>query len=84
MAKQKAKAEKKAEKKAEEKAEKKEGHRHKVKPPHFIDQPFFETPIGKLKRSPTFVPGRSLEEQLKLDRPRRRPRSFERLRRVKG
>ncbi len=78
MAKQKAKAEARAEKKAEEKA------KEKRKPPHFVDQPFFETPIEKLKRSPTFIPGRPLEEQLKFDRPRRRPHSFERLRRVKG
>ena len=70
---------------AKQKKETKESkERTKEKAPDFVDQPFFETKIKDLKRSPSFVPGRSLEEQLKFDRPRRRPRSFERLRRVKG
>lgn len=70
---------------AKQKKETKESkERTKEKAPDFVDEPFFKTPIGKLKQSPSFVPGRSLEEQLKFDRPRRRPRSFERLRRVKG
>ncbi len=33
-------------KKAEEKRKEKDGHRHKVKPPHFIDQPFAHFPGG--------------------------------------
>jgi len=55
----------------------------KEKAPHFIDEPFFDVPIKELKRSPGFVPGRSLEEQLRFDRPRRRHQRGG-VRRVKG
>ncbi len=60
MAKQRVKAEEKA--MAKKKAEK------KPRPSHFADEPFFTIPIKELKRSPTFIPGRSLEEQLRFDR----------------
>ncbi len=55
----------------------------KEKAPHFIDQPFFETKIKDLKRAPAFVPGRSLKEQIELDRPSRR-KGLARVRRAKG
>ena len=60
-----------------------EKRKEKARPPHFVDEPFFKTPIGELKKSPTFVPSRSLKEQIELDRPSRRKQRGG-VRRVKG
>ncbi len=70
MAKQKAKAEEKAmaKKKVEERVKEKPKETPKRRPPHFADEPFFTHPIGELKRSPTFSPGRPLKEQIRFDR----------------
>ena len=66
------------------KGKQKEKPKEKAKrPPHFVDQPFFETKIKDLKRAPTFVPGRSLKEQIELDRPSRR-KGLARVRRAKA
>ena len=64
-------------KKAEERT------KEKARTPAFIDEPFFKVPIKDLKQSPTFVPGRSLKEQIELDRPSRR-KGLARVRRAKG
>ena len=55
----------------------------KARARQFIDKPFFETKIKDLKRSPSFVPGRPLKEQIELDKPSRRKQSGG-VRRVKG
>jgi len=65
------------------KGKQKEKPKEKARTPAFIDAPFFKVPIKDLKRSPTFVPGRSLKEQIELDRPSRRKQRGG-VRRVKG
>ncbi len=64
MAKQRVKAEAKKPEKQREKPK----ETPKRRPPHFADEPFFNVPIGELRRSPVFIPGRPLKEQIRFDR----------------
>ncbi len=54
--------------KVKEKVREKAKETPKRRPPHFADEPFFNVPIKELKRSPTFIPGRPLKEQIRFDR----------------